>query len=116
MKLEGGMYHDIKVHASFGRHLSYDLCHSCFLRNNIILFVEISFYLDLISLSLEIISFSGENSILFGKKTLFSRDPRISLWWYKNGHSLVIFGPIDPIFLLMKVKTYINIGTSVIVT
>ena len=68
MKLEGGMYHDIKVRASFGRHLSYDLCHSCFLRNNIILFVEISFYLDLISLFLEIISFSGENSIPFGKK------------------------------------------------
>ena len=96
MKLEGGMYHDIKVRASFGRHLSYDLCPSCFLRNNIILFVEISFYLDLISLFLEIISFSGENSILFGKNFILQRSknffvavqkwPQLGNFWTNRPH------------------------------
>ena len=37
------------------------------------------------------------------------RFSRISFRPYKNWHSSVIFGPIDPIFLQMKTKTYVYV-------
>ena len=34
-----------------------------------------------------------------------ARFSRISLWWYKNCHSSVIFGPIDPFFCKWKLRS-----------